>query len=70
MAVAPGYESVTTQIFAAGDPYLDSDAVLGVKDSLVEPFVRHDDEARAKELGVANPFHVARRDFVLVRAPA
>lgn len=35
---APGYESVTTHLFAAGDPYLDSDAVFGVKNSLIVEF--------------------------------
>lgn len=35
---APGYRSVTTHVFDAGDPYLESDAVFGVRDSLVRPF--------------------------------
>ncbi len=35
---APGYESVTTHLFVAGDPYLESDAVFGVKNSLVVDF--------------------------------
>ncbi|MGE0684248.1 MAG: intradiol ring-cleavage dioxygenase [Candidatus Binatia bacterium] len=38
---APGYEPVTTHVFAAGDRYLDSDAVFGVKNSLIVDFVRH-----------------------------
>src|ERR1700678_474941 len=38
---APGYEGVATHIFVAGDPYLDSDAVFGVKNSLVREFNRH-----------------------------
>jgi protocatechuate 3,4-dioxygenase beta subunit len=65
---AKGYEPVTTHIFVEGDPYLDSDAVFGVKDSLVVPFVRHDDPAAAAGLGMPNPYHTARYDFVLVRA--
>jgi len=32
---APGYKPVVTQLFTRGDPYLASDAVFGVKDSLV-----------------------------------
>ena len=64
---APGFEPVTTHVFVAGDPYLDSDAVFGVKSSLVEPFVETDDSARASELGLANPFYVAEHDFVLAR---
>lgn len=39
---APGYETVTTHTFVAGDPYLESDAVFGVKDSLIVPFTRTD----------------------------
>lgn len=35
---AGGYESVTTHTFVAGDPYLESDAVFGVKNSLIAPF--------------------------------
>jgi protocatechuate 3,4-dioxygenase beta subunit len=35
---APGHRSVTTHIFDADNPYLDSDAVFGVRDSLVRQF--------------------------------
>ena len=35
---ATGHRSVTTHIFDAKNPYLDSDAVFGVKDSLVKEF--------------------------------
>jgi protocatechuate 3,4-dioxygenase beta subunit len=35
---APGYRPVTTHIFDAENPYLDSDTVFGVKDSLVRQF--------------------------------
>jgi protocatechuate 3,4-dioxygenase beta subunit len=31
------YDTLTTHIFIDGDPYLDSDAVFGVKDSLIAP---------------------------------
>ena len=41
---APGYETVTTHTFVAGDPYLESDAVFGVKQSLIVPFTPSDDE--------------------------
>jgi catechol 1,2-dioxygenase len=39
---AEGFETVTTHTFVAGDPYLESDAVFGVKDSLIVPFERRD----------------------------
>jgi hydroxyquinol 1,2-dioxygenase len=35
---APGYRTLITHIFAAGDKYLDSDAVFGVKESLIVEF--------------------------------
>ncbi|MFI5554356.1 dioxygenase [Streptomyces sp. NPDC051738] len=39
---APGFHPLITHIFVADDPYLDSDSVFGVKDSLIRPFTRHD----------------------------
>jgi protocatechuate 3,4-dioxygenase beta subunit len=63
---ADGYEDVTTHIFVNGDPYLKSDPVFGVKRSLIRDFVRHDDPAKAAELGVANPFWTVEADFLLV----
>lgn len=38
MLMAEGYETLVTQVFAENDPYLDSDAVFGVKDSLVRDY--------------------------------
>ena len=39
---APGYETVVTHLFVAGTPYLDSDPVFAVKDSLIVEFERHE----------------------------
>jgi catechol 1,2-dioxygenase len=64
---APGFEPVTTHLFIAGDEYLDSDAVFGVKDSLIVDFVLHDDAAAADKLGLGNPFYKVRHDIVLAR---
>jgi hydroxyquinol 1,2-dioxygenase len=41
MISAPGYEQLVTHVFVAGDQYLDSDAVFGVKDSLIREYVKH-----------------------------
>ena len=38
---APDHHPITTHLFAAGSEYLDSDAVFGVKDSLVTDFRQH-----------------------------
>lgn len=36
---APGYEPLTTHVYRQDDPYLDSDAVYGVRHSLITPWV-------------------------------
>lgn len=38
---APGYERLVTHVFRQGDRHLDSDAVFGVRRSLVADWVRH-----------------------------
>lgn len=40
---APGFEPVTTHVFDRASDYLDSDAVFGVRDSLIADFVPADD---------------------------
>jgi len=62
---APGYETVVTHLFVAGDPYLDSDVVFGVKPSLVVQFERNDSAAEASRVGLRAPFYTASYDFVL-----
>jgi len=66
IVAAPGFEPVTTHMFVAGDEYLDSDAVFGVKHSLIVDFVAHDDPIEAKRLRLGNPYCVAQHDFTLV----
>jgi protocatechuate 3,4-dioxygenase beta subunit len=65
MVSAPGYETVVTHLFVRGDPYLESDVVFGVKDSLVVDFRRSESEAEAQKLGLKAPFYSASYDFVL-----
>jgi hydroxyquinol 1,2-dioxygenase len=43
MIKAEGYESLITHVFRDGDQYLDSDAVFGVRQSLVADWVRQAD---------------------------
>lgn len=40
---APGFETLVTHLFIAGDPYLESDVVYGVKPSLVAQLEPHDE---------------------------
>ncbi len=42
IASAPGFDTVTTHVFDDQSKYLDSDAVFGVKESLVRTFQGHD----------------------------
>jgi hydroxyquinol 1,2-dioxygenase len=62
---ADGFVPVTTHLFVKGDPYLDSDAVFGTKDSLVVDFIRHDSEEEAALYHVTVPFYRVEYDFVL-----
>jgi catechol 1,2-dioxygenase len=68
IVAAAGYRPVTTHVFVADSPYLDSDAVFGVKDSLVRDVPEVDDPARAAQVGLANPFRTLTFDLVLLRA--
>jgi hydroxyquinol 1,2-dioxygenase len=66
---AEGYEPVTTHIFDRTDPYLQSDAVFAVKDSLICEFVRHEaPDADAKRLGIAGSYCTTEFDFRLTPA--
>ncbi len=59
MIQAPGYETLVTHVFRDGGPYLDSDAVFGVRQSLVADWVEQPDGTYTLDF-----------DFVLNRAPA
>ena len=61
------YRRLVTHIFAHDDPWIDSDAVFGVKESLLVEFREHDDAVRARELGVETPFCTAGFDVRLAR---
>jgi hydroxyquinol 1,2-dioxygenase len=65
IVAAPGFRPVTTHVFVADSPYLDSDAVFGVKDSLVRPVPEVDDPDRAAAAGLANPFRELTFDLTL-----
>ena len=65
---ADGFAPLTTHLFVKGDPYLDSDAVFGTKDSLIVDFIRHDSEAEAAQHHVTAPFYKVDYDFALKSA--
>jgi catechol 1,2-dioxygenase len=66
IAEAPGHRTVTTHVFVADSPYLDSDAVFGVKDSLVRETPEVDDPDRAAQVGLPNPFRTLTFDLSLL----
>jgi protocatechuate 3,4-dioxygenase beta subunit len=70
IADAPEHAAVTTHVFIEGSPYLDSDTVFGVKDSLIRPVTVIDDAERAALYGVSNPFRLIDFDVVLDRRGA
>jgi protocatechuate 3,4-dioxygenase beta subunit len=63
---AKGHAPVTTHLFVKGNPYLKSDAVFGVKPSLIVDFKRSTSAAEAKRYEVTAPFYQASYDFRLV----
>ena len=64
-----GYAPVTTHVFAADSPYLDSDAVFGVNPSLVRDFAAVEDPVRAAALGLPDRFRSVDFEVVLLPAP-
>jgi len=68
MVSADGYETVTTHVFADGDPHLDSDAVFGVKSELIAPVVRHEPGQAPDGRELNRPYWSITYDIVL--APA
>ena len=62
---AEGFTPVVTHLFVEGSPYLDNDAVFGVKKSLIREVQRVDDPALARSYGVANPFGLIEFDVAL-----
>lgn len=64
---AEGYDPLTTHIFDPDDPYINSDAVFGVKESLLAEFRKVDDPARVAEMGFDGPYWDVTFDFVLAR---
>lgn len=68
IASAPGFESITTHAFLAQSPYLDSDAVFGVRESLIRSIESVHDEESAASYSVASPYLLL--DFDITLAPA
>ena len=65
MISAPGYERLVTHVFRKGDRYLDSDAVFGVRSSLVADWVHHAPGPTPDGHTSAEPFTTLNFAFVL-----
>lgn len=65
LAYKDGYQTIQTELFNSDSQYLDSDAVFGVKQSLVVPYTLNEDSAAAAEHGFTGPFYEGHYDFVM-----
>ncbi|HEY3597953.1 MAG TPA: intradiol ring-cleavage dioxygenase [Paraburkholderia sp.] len=68
MITAPGYERLVTHVFREGDQYLDSDAVFGVRSSLIAQWIPHDEGTAPDGTPMTTPFSTLEFDFVLNRS--
>ncbi len=68
MVYKDGYVPLTTHLFASDSPYLDSDAVFGVRDSLIVHFERHGPGTAPDGRAMDRPFYATSYDFVLAAA--
>ena len=66
MIQAEGYDRLITHVFVEGDPYLDSDAVFGVRSSCIGDYVRHEPGVAPDGTRLESHLHARLR----VRAPA
>jgi hydroxyquinol 1,2-dioxygenase len=60
---APGYQPLITHVFMAGDKYLDSDVVFGVKDELVAKIEKRTDPQTPDGKPVDAPWHLMTYEF-------
>ncbi len=65
MVSAPGHVRVTTHLFVAGSPYIESDAVFGVRPSLIVDFESHPAGQAPDGSAQAKPYWSAHYDFRL-----
>ena len=64
MIIAEGFDTLVTALYVRGDPFETSDAVFGVKSSLIVDINNVPDEAMAKKYGVTKGDWLIDWDFV------
>lgn len=62
---AAGFRPLTTELFFADDPYLDEDAVFGVREALIARIAQRSDAEDARRYGLSDPFPLVEYDFRL-----
>lgn len=71
MVKAEGYRTLITHVFVAGDEHLGSDAVFGVKDSLIASFERHEAGTQAPDgRELDRTYYTMSYDLILVAEDA
>ena len=65
MISASGHEKLVTHVFVQGDQYLDSDAVFGVKNSLISEYTREQPGVAPDGTTVNGPWRKLKYDFGL-----
>jgi hydroxyquinol 1,2-dioxygenase len=68
MIEAPGYDRLITHVFRSGDQYLDSDAVFGVRSSLIADWKRYEAGVAPDGTKMDLPFSTLDFTFVLNRS--
>jgi catechol 1,2-dioxygenase len=66
---ADGFDTLTTHIFDPDDPYIQSDAVFGVKQSLMAKFEPISDQEAIQTATMNGPFVQVVHDFVMAPKP-
>lgn len=65
MITADGYDRLVTHVFRDSDPFLDADAVFGVRSSLIAHWRRHESGSTPDGGNTDRPFYTLDFDFVL-----
>lgn len=65
MIQAPGYETLITHVFRSEGTFLDSDAVFGVRSSLIADWKRHEAGVAPDGTPMSEPFYTLEYNFVL-----
>jgi hydroxyquinol 1,2-dioxygenase len=68
MISAQGFRRLVTHVFVDGDAYLDSDAVFGVKESLIDAFPRQPAGVAPDGAAMPTPYRLLKYRFALTPA--